>query len=284
MPRSMTPAEESTARISLPRARRACSPPTLPRRSLRSVPVPASEDPLEPPSIECRSTRPATSKRAIHSRADPLARGRVGDVRLAQQHRRGDAHARDELIERYLPLSKRLASRYDWVDEPREDLLQVAAVGLIKAVDRWDPDRGLAFSSFAVPTILGELRRHFRDATWDVRPPRGLQELCAALARAREQVHAATGREATVADLADRLKRSPVEIEEAMLAGTCRRVLSLETPTQDGDENPGTVGDDLGDEDAGYAQAEARMMIARLLSVLGDRELEVLRLRYHDGL
>jgi RNA polymerase sigma-B factor len=248
------------------------------------VPVPAGDQPLEPPSTDCRSTHESTASPAIRSKADPLARGRVGDVRLVQQHRRGNRHARDVLIERYLPLSRRLASRYDWVDEPREDLIQVAAVGLVKAVDRWDPDRGLAFSSFAVPTILGELRRHFRDVTWDVRPPRGLQELCAALSRARAQVHAATGREATVTDLADRLDRSPVEIEEAMLAASCRRVLSLETPTQDGDENPGTIGDDIGDDDAGYAQAEARIVITRLLSILTDRELEVLRLRYHDGL
>jgi RNA polymerase sigma-B factor len=221
---------------------------------------------------------------AIRSKADPLARGRTGDVRLARQHRCGNQQARDVLIERYLPLAMRLASRFSRVDQPRDDLVQVAALGLVKAVDRWDPERGVAFSSFAVPTILGELRRHFRDHTWDVRPPRGLQELCVALERARDQVHAATGREATVADLAGRLRRSPEEVEEALLAANCRRLRSLDTPAEDGDEAVGTVGDGVGKDDAGYAQAEARITIAGLVSVLNDRDLEVLRLRYQLGL
>ena len=221
---------------------------------------------------------------AIRSKADPLARGRNGDARLARQHRRGDRHARDLMIERYLPLAVRLAARYARGDQPRDDLVQVAAVGLVKAVDRWDPDRGLAFSSFAVPTILGELRRHFRDATWDLRPPRGLQELCVALERARDDVHAATGREATVTELAGRLERSREEIEEALLASNCRRLRSLESPTQEGDEALATVGDTVGTDDAGYERADARITLGRLAWVLNDRDLEVVWLRYEHGL
>ena len=106
------------------------------------------------------------------------------------QTQRGDARARDELIERYMPLARSLALRYRRASEPLDDLVQVASVGLVKAVDRWDPDRGLAFSSYAVPTILGELRRYFRDATWDVRPARDLQELCLSVEEAREKLWA----------------------------------------------------------------------------------------------
>src|SRR3954451_21571152 len=100
---------------------------------------------------------------------------------------------REILIERHLPLARGLAYRYRLSPEPMDDLVQVACVGLVKAADRWDPDRGLAFSSFAVPTILGELRRHFRDATWMVRPPRDLQELCLSVEQARGDLIAAHG-------------------------------------------------------------------------------------------
>ena len=109
-----------------------------------------------------------------------------------QRHQDGDARARDELIERYMPLARSLALRYRRASEPLDDLVQVASVGLVKAVDRWDPDRGLAFSSYAVPTILGEIRRYFRDATWDVRPARDLQELCLSVEEAREKLGASS--------------------------------------------------------------------------------------------
>ena len=120
-------------------------------------------------------------------------------MRLVQN---GDERAREELIERYMPLARSLALRYRRASEPLDDLIQVASVGLVKAVDRWDPERGLAFSSYAVPTILGELRRYFRDSTWDVRPARDLQELCLALEEAREKLWGELGRQPTVADLA----------------------------------------------------------------------------------
>ena len=123
----------------------------------------------------------------------------MGVMRLVQG---GDERAREELIERYMPLARSLALRYRRASEPLDDLIQVASVGLVKAVDRWDPDRGLAFSSYAVPTILGELRRYFRDSTWDVRPARDLQELCLALEEAREKLWGELGRQPTVADLA----------------------------------------------------------------------------------
>ena len=120
-----------------------------------------------------------------------------------ERHQRGDEGARDELIERYMPLARSLALRYRRATEPLDDLIQVASMGLVKAVDRWDPARGLAFSSYAVPTILGELRRYFRDSTWDVRPARDLQELCLAVEEARDELWIQLGHSPTVGDIAD---------------------------------------------------------------------------------
>src|SRR4051794_27129952 len=111
---------------------------------------------------------------------------RLDDRQLMARHRAGDGRARHILIERYLPLARSLALRYRRTSEPLEDLLQVASLGLVKAVDAWEPERGLALSSYAVPTILGELRRYFRDRSWAVRPPRRLLELVPELERARD--------------------------------------------------------------------------------------------------
>ena len=108
---------------------------------------------------------------------EPFARAHADDRDLMRRHRDGDRRARADLIERYLPLARSLAWRYRSATEPFDDLVQVASIGLVKAADRWEPERGLAFSTYAVPTILGELRRYFRDSTWAVRPPRGLMEL-----------------------------------------------------------------------------------------------------------
>src|ERR671932_410346 len=120
------------------------------------------------------------------------------DQRLMRGAREGDERAREALIERYMPLARSLALRYRRASEPLDDLIQVASVGLVTAVDRWDHDRGIAFSSYAVPTIPGELRRYFRDSTWDVRPARDLQELCLAVEEAREKLWGELGRSPTV--------------------------------------------------------------------------------------
>src|SRR5918996_4241333 len=154
------------------------------------------------------------------------ARRQRDDQRLMRRHQRGDAGARDELIERYMPLARSLALRYRRASEPLDDLVQVASVGLVKAVDRWDPDRGLAFSSYAVPTILGELRRYFRDATWDVRPARDLQELCLAVEEARDALWIDLGRSPTVGDIAGHLNRAPEEVMEALQASDGRSLRS----------------------------------------------------------
>src|SRR6201989_943813 len=152
---------------------------------------------------------PPMAARPRTATANPIDRARRQreDQRLMRLVQGGDEKAREELIERYMPLARSLALRYRRASEPLDDLVQVASVGLVKAVDRWDPDRGLAFSSYAVPTILGELRRYFRDSTWDVRPARDLQELCLALEAEREKLWGELGRSPTVGDIARRVER-----------------------------------------------------------------------------
>src|SRR5688500_17125761 len=145
-----------------------------------------------------------------------------------------------------MPLARSLALRYRRASEPLDDLIQVASVGLVKAVDRWEPDRGLAFSSYAVPTILGELRRHFRDATWDVRPARDLQELCLAVEEARDALWASRGHSPTVADLAAHLRRAEEEVIEALQATEGRSVRSLDAPVHEEDGDSASAGDLMG--------------------------------------
>jgi RNA polymerase sigma-B factor len=163
-----------------------------------------------------------------------------------------------------------------------EDLVQVAAMGLVKAADRWDPDRGFAFSTFAVPTILGELRRHFRDATWDMRPPRGLQERSLVVERGWNTFLDRDGREPTVAQLAERLGLAPEEVVEGLSAMQFRKLLSLDAPARAADETI-DVGDTVGSEDDGYARADSQDAFDRLLGRLGERDRTVLSLRFqHD--
>jgi RNA polymerase sigma-B factor len=190
--------------------------------------------------------------------------------------------SREDLIESHLPLARALAARYHHGPEPMEDLVQVAAMGLVKAADRWDPDRGFAFSTFAVPTILGELRRHFRDATWDVRPPRGLQERSLALERAWNTLLDRHGREPTVAQLAEGLQLAPAEVVEGLSAMRYRKLPSLDAPARAADEAI-VVGDTVGSEDEGYARTESQDAFDRLIGRLGERDRTMLSLRFqHD--
>ena len=201
-----------------------------------------------------------------------------------ERHRRGDDAARDELIERYMPLARSLALRYRRASEPLDDLIQVASVGLVKAVDRWDPGRGLAFSSYAVPTILGELRRYFRDSTWDVRPARDMQELCLAVEEARDALWVDLGRSPTVADLAKHLDRPPEEVMEALQASDGRSLRSLDAPVHEDEGDSASAGDLIGDHDPGYARVEAVATIEQMTAILDDRAREILRLRFEEDM
>jgi RNA polymerase sigma-B factor len=206
------------------------------------------------------------------------------DHRLGMLQQGGQHAARDELIERYMPLARSLALRYRRSSEPLDDLIQVASVGLVKAVDRWDPERGLAFSSYAVPTILGELRRYFRDSTWDVRPARDLQELCLAVEEARDALWLELGRSPTVSDLAAYVDRAPEEVMEALQASDGRSLRSLDAPAHEEEGDSASAGDLIGDADPGYERVEAGATLEQLMSILDDRAREILRLRFGEDL
>jgi RNA polymerase sigma-B factor len=227
---------------------------------------------------------PAPERAARRTTAHERARRQRDDQLLMRRHQSGDGRARDELIERYMPLARSLALRYRRASEPLDDLIQVASVGLVKAVDRWDPERGLAFSSYAVPTILGELRRYFRDSTWDVRPARDLQELCLALEEAREALWGELGRQPTVADLASRLERQPEEIVEALQATEGRSIRSLDAPVHDEENDSASAGDLIGADDEEFDRVEAGVTLERLTGILDERAREILRLRFQDDL
>jgi RNA polymerase sigma-B factor len=144
--------------------------------------------------------------------------GSTGEAQLFARHIQGDQAAREALVRRFMPLARSLARRYDRSSEPFEDLLQVASLGLLKALDRFDPSRGHPFASFAVPTILGEMRRHFRDAGWSVHVPRGSQERALKVRDAQERLANSRGRAATVSELAEYLELSTEEIIDALQA------------------------------------------------------------------
>jgi len=227
---------------------------------------------------------PDRSSRNARTTPGERARRQRRDQRLMERHQRGDDGAREQMIERYMPLARSLALRYRRATEPLDDLIQVASMGLVKAVDRWDASRGLAFSSYAVPTILGELRRYFRDSTWDVRPARDLQELCLAVEEARDELWIKLGHSPTVGDIAEHLEREPESIVEALQASEGRSLRSLDAPVHEEDGDSASAGDLLGADDPEFARVEAGVTLERLTGILDDRAREILRLRFAEDL
>ena len=186
------------------------------------------------------------------------------------------------MIERYVPLADSLARRYGHTSEPLDDLVQVARLGLVKAVDRWDPHRGTAFSTFAVPTIMGELRRYFRDRTWTVRTPRDLQELYLAARRTRDRLALELGHEPTAADVAEALGRTVEDIVEALQAGDAHSPSSLDAPVRG--EDGVTRADRVPDGRRDIAAAEDAAALNQLGEVLDSRSREVIRLRFQEDM
>jgi RNA polymerase sigma-B factor len=191
------------------------------------------------------------------------------------------ATQREEMVMQYLPLARSLARRYAHRGDV-DDLNQVASLALLKAIDRFDPDRGLAFSSFAVPTILGELKRYFRDKGWMVRVPRDVQELNLRINKISESLTSELGRSPTPSELADRTDATVEQVLEARAANSAHRPESLDKPvTEDGEPLLDLAG---GSIDLGYERAETAAVVDGLLSRLGAREREILRLRFEEDL
>ncbi len=223
-------------------------------------------EPAYPPSEE-RATRAQEDRRL-----------------LTRYHAGGDPVAREQLVERFLPLARQLARRYQRGGEQLDDLIQVASLGLLKAIDRFDNSRETAFSSFAVPTILGELKRHFRDKGWSVRVPRDLQELAVKVDRVGEQMGRELGRAPTPVEIAESIGVSLEQVLEAREAAGAYRAVSLDRPRDEEDEDGGGIADSVGIDDPGFSVAEDAATVERLMRVLTDREREVLRLRFEEDL
>jgi RNA polymerase sigma-B factor len=195
----------------------------------------------------------------------------------------GDAGAREALVARFLPLARQLARRYQRIDEPFDDLLQVASLGLVKAIDRFDASRGVAFSSYAVPTILGELKRHFRDRTWAVRVPRDLQEMALAVDRTVTELSHGRRGAPSITEIAESMGATEEQVLEALEAAGAYRATSFDAPRPGGEDDE-SMGDGVGREDHEFARAEDRATLGTLLQTLAPREREVLRLRFEEDL
>jgi RNA polymerase sigma-B factor len=216
----------------------------------------------------------------------PGPKERLADEReLLERYYRGrDQTVREELVQRFMPLARRLAARYRGDRELLDDLVQVASLGLVKALDRFDPDRGVAFSSYAVPTILGELKRHFRDRGWSVRVPRDLQKRIARMDRAIAELPGKLGRAPSVNEIAERLEVDPEEVLEAMEAGQAHHAMSLDAQaqTEEGEGIPLT--ERLGDSDPAFDTVEYGATITDALESLSERDRTVLHLRFVEDM
>jgi RNA polymerase sigma-B factor len=195
-----------------------------------------------------------------------------------QAHR--DQHARELLVERFMPVVRKLAWRYRGAREPLEDLVQVASVGLLNAIDRFDTTRGTSFTSFAIPTIIGEIKRYFRDLGWSVHVPRKSQELALKVENAQRKLMPAIGRPPTVQELAQYLELSIEDVLDALEASAAHHSASLDAPREDGGEKVGTLADSLGTDDARFELIEAGATIAPAARQLSQRERRVLVLRF----
>jgi len=192
------------------------------------------------------------------------------------------AALRDRAIEAWLPLARHLAHRYAGRGEPTDDLVQTALVGLIKAVDKFDPSRGVDFAGYAIPTVIGEIKRHFRDRTWSVRVPRRLQELRLAITEANASLTHTLGRSPTVADVASHLGVSEDDVVEGLEGARAYSAASLSAPV--GAEGATELGDTLGAVDAEFEVAETRVALGPALASLDEREQRIVTLRFYGNL
>jgi RNA polymerase sigma-B factor len=211
---------------------------------------------------------------------DGLASERELWARFAKQR---DQATREELTRRYLPFARNLALRYRGASESFDDLLQVASLGLVNAIDRFEPERGTPFTAFASPTILGELKRHFRDRVWTVRVPRGLHDRMAEVDKAISELTVELQRSPSVGEIAGKLEVDPTDVLEVLEANHNRRPLSLDRPVG-GDEEESPASEWVGDEDEGFELVDDKLALEGVLPHLDERERLVLRLRFVEDM
>jgi RNA polymerase sigma-B factor len=226
---------------------------------------------------------PAPRRRARPDGAERAKSQLIERKLAARYHEDGDLLAREELVERFMPLARDLALRYSYTDEPIDDLVQVACLGLLKAIDRYEPGRGTKFTSYAVPTILGELKRHFRDKGWALHVPRDLQERALNVSRATEKLSTTLGRQPKVREIAAEIGCTIEEVLEASEAAGTYETASLDAPFSREADEPSALVDVVGAEDGAYSLVETREAMAATWEGLPDIEREVVRLRFvHD--
>jgi RNA polymerase sigma-B factor len=204
---------------------------------------------------------------------------------LKRYHEGGDTSAREELVQRHLPLVRSLARRYAGRGEALEDIEQVGAIGLLKAIDRYDLEREVSLTTYATPNVVGEIKRHFRDKGWAIRVPRGLQELNAKMSGTIERLTIKLERSPTIAEIAAELEATPEQVLEAMEAGSAYSTVSLSTgPGGGGDDDDFDPMESIGTEDEEFERTEQRASLEPALDQLPEREREILRMRFEDGL
>jgi RNA polymerase sigma-B factor len=203
---------------------------------------------------------------------------------FARWQQDGDTAAREALVRRFMPLARSLARRYGRSSEPFEDLLQVASLGLLKALDRYDAERGHAFQSFAVPTILGEMRRYFRDSGWAVHVPRGAQERALKVRDAQERIANERGHAPSVNQLAEYLELDSEQVIDALQAIQAYETVSLDAPRPGGEDDASSYGELLGGDDERYELVELDATVASVLGHIPPRERLILRMRFMDDL
>jgi RNA polymerase sigma-B factor len=226
----------------------------------------------------------ATTATKKSSTRPPSVDGLELERLFTRWQRHGDRAARETLVRRFMPLARSLARRYGSSSEPFEDLLQVASLGLLKAVDRYDVRRGYSFSSYAVPTIVGEMRRYFRDAGWAVHVPRGAQERALKVRDTQERLTRELGRAPTVNQMAQRLELDIEEVVDALAALQAYEAFSLDARQADGREELASYGESVGADDERYELVELDATLASVLSHLGPHERLILRMRFVEDL
>ncbi|MFI2608330.1 SigB/SigF/SigG family RNA polymerase sigma factor [Kitasatospora sp. NPDC018619] len=245
-----------------------------------AAPAAATPHDLLPPELatveDLREVAPADARE--------LTRVLLRRLATLEEGTREYSYVRATLVEMNLSLVRFAIRRFNAHREPQEDLLQVGAVGLIKAIDRFDPDLGVEFTTFALPTVLGEIRRHFRDTTWAVHVPRRLQELRIGLAKAQDRLSQELDRAPTVAELAGYLRISEEEVVEGLTASNGHTAGSLDLGGAEDDEGPGALGDRLGVEDHALSKVEDLVALKPLIAALPERERLILSMRFCEEL